>query len=98
MKKTIYYEDFRQAFRDYDRNPFSEEGYQALWSYFEELEESTGQEIELDAIAICCEYTEYKDFAELQANYAQITDMDDLKDYTQVIEIPDSESFIIQDF
>jgi hypothetical protein len=57
MKQTINFSDFVDAFRAYDR--YDQFGYQALmviFEYLEELEESTGQELELDVVAICCDY------------------------------------------
>jgi len=59
MKTTISKYDFERAFVDYGRKDnFSYEALGLLFDYFEEYEESTGQEIELDVIAICCEYSE----------------------------------------
>ena len=59
MKTTINIYSFRDAFRACDRqNQFSYEALGLLFDYFEELEDSTGQEIELDPIAICCDYSE----------------------------------------
>jgi hypothetical protein len=31
---------------------------ESLFNYFEELEDGTGEALELDVIAICCEYSE----------------------------------------
>lgn len=60
MKKTISSWDFVKAFRDYDRDKnFSNEGLHTLFDYFEQLEEDCGYEMELDVIAICCDWTEY---------------------------------------
>ena len=59
MKTTITLFDFRDAFRQCGRqDQFSYEALGLLFDYFEELEDSMGQEIELDPIAICCEYSE----------------------------------------
>lgn len=59
MKTTVTLFDFRDAFRQCGRqDQFSYEALELLFDYFEELEDSTGQEIELDPIAICCEYSE----------------------------------------
>ena len=59
MKKTINFYDFRKAFENYDRlDNFSYDGLQALFDYFEEIEIDCDMEIELDVIAICCEYSE----------------------------------------
>lgn len=59
MKTTLTFSGFRDAFRAYDRmDNFSYEGAQALFEYLEQYEEDTGEELELDVIALCCEYTE----------------------------------------
>jgi hypothetical protein len=57
MKTSVNFSDFIDAFRRYDR--YDGYGYEALkviFEYLEEYEESTGEEIELDVIAICCDY------------------------------------------
>jgi hypothetical protein len=97
MKKTINQYDFVKAFDDYDRSEnFSRQGREALFDYLEMLEEDTESEIELDVIAICCEYTEYENFEELQKDY-NVEDMNELEQNTTVIKI-DDESFIIQSY
>lgn len=59
MKTTINLYDFRDAFHRANRGShFSYDGLAVLFEYFEEYEQSTGEEIELDVIAICCEYAE----------------------------------------
>lgn len=59
MKTTISKYDFERAFVDADRKDnFSYEALDLLFSYFEEYEESTGEEIELDVVAICCDFNE----------------------------------------
>jgi hypothetical protein len=59
MKTTVTLSNFRDAFRQCDRqDQFSYEALKLLFDYFEELEDSMGQEIELDPIAICCDYSE----------------------------------------
>ena len=58
MKNTINLYDFRDAFMQIRPDNFSYEGLTALYDWFEEYEESTGEEIDLDVIAICCEWSE----------------------------------------
>ena len=59
MKTTVNRYDFERAFIAADRKEnFSYEGLGLLFDYLEEYEESTGEEIELDAIALCCDYSE----------------------------------------
>ena len=70
MKTTVSRYDFERAFADADRKEnFSYEGLGLLFDYFEEIEEGTGQEIELDVIAICCEYNE-DTVADIARNYS----------------------------
>ena len=91
---------FRQAFIDMGRqNQFSYDGINNLLEYFEEYEDSTGEQIELDVIAICCDFTEYEDLKEFHNEYSkeEYPNIDTLMDYTQVIENNDG-SFIIQNF
>jgi len=99
MKKTINLQNFRQAFKDYNReNNFSYEGLEALFNYLEQLEEDTGSTIELDVIAICCDYNEYKNLEEFQRDYSDdYKTIDDIRDKTDVIKI-DGVGFIIQQF
>jgi len=71
MKTTVSSYDFEQAFRTAGReNSFSYAGRNALFNYMEDYEEDTGEEIELDVIALCCEYTEYVDVQEFAAAYS----------------------------
>lgn len=59
MKTTVSRYDFERAFADADRKEnFSYEGLSVLFDYLEQYEEDTGQEIELDVIALCCDYSE----------------------------------------
>jgi hypothetical protein len=99
MKKTINSWDFVDAFSNHGRqDSFSYEGKHALFDYFEELENDTGVETELDVIAICCEYTEYSNITEFQEDYGtRYETIEDIENETQVIKI-NEEAFIIQQF
>jgi hypothetical protein len=99
MKQTINLFQFRDAFRDCNRQDnFSYEGLESLFNWFEELDCDT--ETELDVIAICCEFTEYENLEEFQDNYSaeDYPDMEALENATTVIPINNSDSFIIHDF
>lgn len=88
--------DFISAFKSIRPNNFSYEGLKALYGYFEELSED--QNIELDVIAICCDYTEYNSLADFNRDYGKnFDDIEEIFDHTQVIMI-DNQSFIIQNF
>jgi hypothetical protein len=70
MKTTVTRYDFERAFVDANRtDQFSYEALGLLFDYFESYEEETGQEIELDVVAICCEYYE-SSVEEIIANYS----------------------------
>ena len=59
MKTSVNFSQFCDAFRDMNRNEnFSYDGKRALFDFIEEMDEDTGQETELDVIALCCEYAE----------------------------------------
>ena len=71
MIKTINFSEFCDAFKNYDRdNNFSYDGKRALFDYLENYEEETGEKIELDIIALCCEYNEYKNLTEYLKDYS----------------------------
>ena len=59
MKQTINLYDFRLAFYKMGRKEqFSYDGLEILFDYIEEVEQDTGEEMELDVIALCCDYAE----------------------------------------
>ncbi len=98
MKQDITKSQFMDAFRNAGRgNQFSYDGKSALYDYLESVTDDTGQEYDLDVIALCVEFTQYANLEELQQNYSDIEDMDDLKDHTLVIPVNDN-AFIIQDY
>lgn len=57
--KSIGFCEFQDAFTYADRaEQFSYEGLKALYDYLTELSEDIGEDIELDVIALCVEYSE----------------------------------------
>lgn len=77
-------------------NHFTLEARLALYDYFEQYEDETGEQIDFDPVAITIEYTEYASINEIKADYPVIEDLEDLYNYTQVIEF--EEGIIIADF
>lgn len=109
MKETINLSQFIDAFNIRKEN-FSYNGLNALYDYLTNLEEDLNEEIELDVIALCCEYSEltYEEYLDSYDVFSE----DEIKEYkeeetlkektrehiqnnTTFIEI-DEESFIIQ--
>jgi len=58
MKQTVNVYQFRDAFRSIRPDNFSYEGLAVLFDYLEELGDDIGEEMELDVIAICCDFSE----------------------------------------
>jgi hypothetical protein len=59
MKQTVYNSDFHDAFIKSGReNQFSYQGRNVLFDWIEQLDADTGEETELDVIALCCEFSE----------------------------------------
>lgn len=70
MKTTVSFYDFERAFADADRKEnFSYEGLSVLFDYLEDYEEQTGKELELDVVALCCDYSE-DTVANIARNYS----------------------------
>ena len=99
MIRTINEYDFIKEFHKMGRgNNFSTSGLIALYEYLEMLGDDLGQEIELDVIVLCCEYAEYDNLEEFQADYGdEYETIEDIQSATSVIMI-DDDSFIIQQF
>ena len=98
MKQTINEYQFTEAFKRIRPNNFSYEGLKALFEWFEELENDTGEEMELDVIAICCDFSEYENLKEYNEYYdKECEEIDEIADDTTLIKI-DDERFIIQQY
>ena len=97
MKDTItsyqFVNEMAQA-----QHSFSREGATALFEYFEQYEQDTGEQMEFDPVAIRCDFDEYENLKEIKENYQDIETLEDLRDRTIVIEIPNSDRLIIQAF
>ena len=98
MKQTVYESDFHDAFRRMNRSDnFDFFGRRAIYEYLTEMEESMDEEIELDVIAICCEWSQYEDFDALQQDYDSIESLEDLEANTTVLRLPGG-VLVIQQF
>jgi len=98
MIQTINFSQFCDGFPESYRHNFSYKGKRALFDHLENYEEETGEQVEFDPIALCCDYSEYDSFEDLQLQYPNIEDIDQLRDRTIVIELEEADGLIIQDF
>lgn len=99
MHGTVRFSDFVDRFHNFGRaDQFSCEGLRALFDYLEEYSE----QIELDVVALCCNYTEYRNLEEFQNEYGEeYQSIEDVQDKTTVLSCPSSDNsnaFIVQAF
>ena len=78
MKQTVTKTQFTDIMTNHG---FSYDGANALFEWLEEYEESTGEQLELDPIALRCEFAEYATLKELRTDY----DVQKLKEYRVLI-------------
>lgn len=69
MKETVTQSRFLDVFRQVRPNQFSRNALVALFYTLEEFEEDVGEETEFDPIALCCDWTEYRDAIEAAEAY-----------------------------
>jgi len=97
MKQNVSEYDFIDGFMKIRPDNFSRNGLQCLYTYLTELEDDIGEELEFDVIAICCDFSEYRDLKEINEAYGkEYADLEELCEWTQVVEC--NNSLIIQDF
>ena len=94
---------FIDAFHNKGRgNQFSHGALCALFNYMEETEDNCGQEVGLDVIALCCEFTEYADLHEYNQDYIKegnkAETMEDIEDRTTVIYTGNGFSFLVLNY
>ena len=69
MKKTLNTEEIARALHRDDNANWSWNGARALAEYLEQLEEDTGEELELDVCAIRCDFSEYESLLDWATDY-----------------------------
>ena len=69
--------ELQAEFNRYDRSEnFTPAGIRVLFDYLEEISEGSGEDIKLDIIGLCCDYSE-DTFSDIAANYRiDLTDRD----------------------
>jgi len=98
MKTRVYFSEFRDLFQQIRPDNFSYQGQKILFDYFEEYENSTGEEVDLDVIAICCDFSE-DSFENIANQYGIELDPEMDEDYQkqQVIEHLEGEGAYLGD-
>jgi len=109
MKTTVNFYAFTEAFKQLRPNNFSYSGLSVLFAYLEEMEESCGEETELDVIGLCCEYSEdtpeniaknYSIDIDTKENAESLTQQvcDFLEYHTSVVGVTDDGTIVYADF
>ena len=78
IKAALTAHAFVEQFRQIRPDDFSVPALRALFDWYEELSDGTGEDIEFDAIAIRCEWAEYNSIEEIRADYDWAEDVEDL--------------------
>ena len=104
MKRNLDRYEFASWFAEHRPNSFSPIGRLELYDMLTSYEDDTGEEIEFDPIAFCCEYTEYEDMEE----FWKVYDKEDYPDEESIMDATfywafqccegECKSFIIQQF
>jgi len=96
--KDLTTNEFIQEFNDTRPNDFSRLALRALYHYIEDRNEEQETAYHLDVVQVCCDFSEYVDFADVQSNYKvlDIEDLEELRAKTLVIEFDNG--LLIQNF
>jgi len=98
MKQAITESYFIEQIVGDEYNSMTYEGAKALFGWVEELEADTGEEMEFDRVAIRCYWTEYENIGMALNEYYDLKTVADLSNNTVVIEIPDTDRLLVQEF
>ncbi len=97
--QTVNFSMFRDAFQAVRPDNFNYDGQKALYEYLENLSDDMGEPVELDVIALCCDWQQMT-LGEIKEQYnipgyADVLDW--LNDRTIVIRV-DDDSYLIHIF
>jgi len=80
--------DFKNYFKSSQyKNNYSMEGLYTLYNYLNDLSEDIGEDIELDIIAIACDFNEYDSLQEALEQYEDINTYEELEQHTSILNI-----------
>lgn len=111
MKQTLSKSQIVSLLRSDEYAKWSLIACEALADYYEDLEDSTGEEIEFDRVAIRCEWSEIdsaRDYADQYMDKEEIEGLDEdelidavekhMEDHTFMIKLPNDNGYLIQSF
>ena len=102
MKQTINLSQFRDEFKAIRPTNFDYEGLGLLFNYLQQYEEDTGEEVELDVIALCCDYSQASPKEIADAYGLDFEDADSILEYlndkTTVVGVCDHSEIVYANF
>jgi hypothetical protein len=75
MKTTVYFSEFCDYFHKIRPDNFSYQGLRVLFDHIEEIDNSCGEDSELDVIGLCCDFAE-SDWQTIAADYDSSIELD----------------------
>jgi hypothetical protein len=95
MKQSINLYQFREAFRLHERENFSYEALGYLFDHLEQYEADTGEEMEMDVIGLCCDFSE-SSIDSIIDNYGlDVTGLNEEEKHAYVSDYLNEETFVI---
>ena len=98
VTQSEFIDTFKQS--ELRKNNFSYDWLIALFEYLEQYEEDTGEQIQFDMVGLCCDYSEYSGYNNLdkfnEAYGKDFTSIDQIQEETEVIRF--ANGFIVLDY
>lgn len=73
---TLNFSQFLDNWPESRKDQFSYDAMQAIFDYYENIAEETGEDVEYDPIAICCEWSEHNSAVEAIKDHGYDCDYD----------------------
>ena len=97
MEKSKDEETFVAKYERVRPDKFSSKGLEVLYDHLTYHKNDTWDYIKLNVTAICCVFSEYKNFKDFQRDFGNdCKSLEQISNYTTVIKIPNTQGFIIQ--
>ena len=87
--------EFIRQFRNIRPENFSIPALRALFEWLEDMERDTGEPMELDVIALCCDWSELTE-DEIRREYDHIDGITEAEDLDEMAEILNEETMVIE--
>jgi DNA-binding MarR family transcriptional regulator len=102
MYESVNLATFTKAFNQIRPDHFTPEALELIYEFITTYEDDTNMEVELDVIAICCDFTEMTQSEVAEAYGISKSDIDSVIDYledkTLFLGITSSDTFVFQNF